>query len=253
MDPSLKIIVVEDHDELRQVTVLALLKLGYEVRGVESAVSLYSTLNEFKANLLILDLNLPGEDGLNIAKRMRSACPDIGIIMVTVREHINDKVNGYTSGADIYLTKPTSIAELEAAIEALSRRLQVRRETKIISVTPSVDIYHDSKDIVRHLHSYLINLDGKLPSLDDLAKKYGISARKLNEIFTQMYGSSIYAFTTSYRLTKAKEIIINTNVPLKVISYKLGYSHVNHFITMFSKKFGFAPGSLRKKNKMDPE
>lgn len=127
MDSPLNIIVVEDHDDLREITVAALGYLGHKVRGAHCAEALDDELGSFRADVLVLDLNLPGEDGLSLARRMRSAMPRIGIIMVTVREQIPDKTQGYDSGADLYLTKPTSMEELGAAIRALSRRLLPNR------------------------------------------------------------------------------------------------------------------------------
>ncbi|MCX7161450.1 MAG: response regulator transcription factor [Rhodocyclales bacterium] len=124
MDSALNIIVVEDHDELREVTVAALCGMGHVVRGVDCAEALDDELGAFRADILVLDLNLPGEDGISVARRMRAAGPDIGIIMVTAREAVRDKMTGYGSGADIYLTKPTSVEELGAAIQALSRRIR---------------------------------------------------------------------------------------------------------------------------------
>ena len=124
MDSALNIIVVEDHDELREVTVAALCGMGHVARGVDCAEALDDELGAFRADILVLDLNLPGEDGISVARRMRAAGPDIGIIMVTAREAVRDKMTGYGSGADIYLTKPTSVEELGAAIQALSRRIR---------------------------------------------------------------------------------------------------------------------------------
>ena len=124
MDSTLNIIVVEDHDELREVTVAALCGMGHSARGVDCAEALDDELAAFHADLLVLDLNLPGEDGISLARRIRAAEPDIGIIMVTARDQVREKMRGYQSGADIYLTKPTSPEELGAAIQALSRRIQ---------------------------------------------------------------------------------------------------------------------------------
>lgn len=124
MDSSLNIIVVEDHDELREVTVDALQAMGHDVRGVDCAEALDETLSHFSADVLVLDLNLPGEDGISIALRMRKAVPHIGIIMVTARDAAKDVLSGYDSGADIYLAKPTSPQELGAAIRALARRMR---------------------------------------------------------------------------------------------------------------------------------
>lgn len=124
MDSTLNILVVEDHDELREITVAALCAMGHIARGVDCAEALDDELAAFRADLLVLDLNLPGEDGISLARRMRAAEPDIGIIMVTARQQLQDKTLGYGSGADIYLTKPTSVEELGAAIQALSRRIR---------------------------------------------------------------------------------------------------------------------------------
>jgi DNA-binding response OmpR family regulator len=124
MDTSLNIIVVEDNDDLRQATVEALEAMGHVVQGVDCAEALDDELGAFRVDLLVLDLNLPGEDGLSVAQRIRSAEPGIGIIMLTARNQLGDKLRGYDSGADMYLTKPTSVQELGAAIAALSRRIR---------------------------------------------------------------------------------------------------------------------------------
>lgn len=129
--PRLNIMVVEDHDALREVTVDVLRAQGHHVTGVDSADALDEQWGILPMDLLVLDLNLPGEDGLSIAQRIRKVQPDIGIIMVTARTHISEKVAGYEGGADVYLTKPTSLDELNAAIAAMARRLKKSVPTEI--------------------------------------------------------------------------------------------------------------------------
>lgn len=124
MDTLLKILVIEDHDDLRDATVSALAKMGYSVKGIDCAERIDDELARFAPDLLVVDLNLPGEDGLSVSRRMRAAQPDIGIIMVTARDQAQDVMKGYSNGADIYVTKPTSPEELGAAIRALARRLR---------------------------------------------------------------------------------------------------------------------------------
>jgi len=124
MSNALNIMVVEDHDALRDITVEALAQRGHNVRGVDSAEALPDEPGLFPIDLLVIDLNLPGEDGISLAARIRAAQPDIGIIMVTARNQVRDRMAGYDSGADIYLTKPTSSEELIAAVRALTRRIR---------------------------------------------------------------------------------------------------------------------------------
>jgi DNA-binding response OmpR family regulator len=121
---SLNIVVVEDNDELCDATVEALRDMGHVVRGVTTALALDNELAGFPADLLLLDLNLHGEDGLSVARRLRAAQPDIGIIMITARARNDDKIAGYESGADLYLTKPVSVDVLGAAIRSIARRLR---------------------------------------------------------------------------------------------------------------------------------
>jgi DNA-binding response OmpR family regulator len=119
----LNILVVEDHDDLRDSLVELLQTQGHQVLGLNCAEELDDGLGTRLADVLIVDLNLPGEDGFSLAKRFRLAHPQAGIIMVTARHKIADKVRGYDSGADIYLPKPVDPEELLAAVSAVSRKL----------------------------------------------------------------------------------------------------------------------------------
>jgi len=124
LDAGLNIIVVEDNDELRDATVDALRVEGHQVLGLDCAEALPEQASWRRIDLMLVDLNLPGEDGLALTKRVRAMQPDIGIIMITARGLSTDKRYGYDSGADIYMTKPVSLEELSAAIHALWRRLK---------------------------------------------------------------------------------------------------------------------------------
>lgn len=124
--PPIKLLVVEDHLALLEVTVETLTAQGYDVIGISSAEAMDEVPAGFVPDIAILDLNLPGEDGLSLARRLRQAQPRIGIIMVTARHTLAHKLAGYEHGADIYLTKPTAPEELCATVQALAQRLQPR-------------------------------------------------------------------------------------------------------------------------------
>jgi DNA-binding response OmpR family regulator len=116
--------VVEDHDALRAVTEALLTEHGHQVMGVASAEALDDEAGGRVADIYLLDLNLPSEDGISLALRLRRVHPSVGIIMVTARNQVQDSVTGFDSGADIYLTKPLEPAELLAAVNALARRVK---------------------------------------------------------------------------------------------------------------------------------
>jgi len=119
--------------------------------------------------------------------------------------------------------------------------------SNFLLITPSENTLSPCKNkIITRLKEELLFLEGKAPQLEDLAKRYKISARTLNNDFKTAYGKSIFQFVCEHRLKLAHQAITSTTTPLKVIANNLGYTHVNHFIAAFSKQFGVTPGKLRK-------
>jgi DNA-binding response OmpR family regulator len=247
MGADVNIIVIEDHDSLREVTVSALQDMGHKVRGIACAESLNSELESGIPQILILDLNLPGEDGVSLASRLRHKHPGVGIIMVTARKEPADKIAGYENGADIYLTKPTSLDELAAAVQALSRRITIWAEDSLQSVLDPGQL--KSAERARAVQQQLINTPGKLPTMDELAAQYGCSVRTLNNEFAAEYGQSMQSYIAEYRFNCAYAALQQTTIPMKILADQLGYSHVNHFISAFRKRFGYPPGALRKQER----
>lgn len=124
MAATLNILVVEDHDDLREALLAALRRQGHHALGLDCAEAVPEAMAWQRFDIALLDLNLPGEDGLALARRLRAADAQLGIVMVTARALPQDKRQGYDSGADIYIAKPVSLEELGAAIAALGRRLR---------------------------------------------------------------------------------------------------------------------------------
>lgn len=125
MASKLNITVVEDHDALRAVTIEALRQQGHHVQGIACAEALDDEAASSPSDLFIIDLNLPGEDGLSLSRRIRRGNPRAGIIMATGRVNLDDRIAGYESGADVYLSKPVEMEELLAAVTAVSRRVEM--------------------------------------------------------------------------------------------------------------------------------
>lgn len=100
---------------------------------------------------------------------------------------------------------------------------------------------------IRDLHEYLTKIEGRLPTLSELSKDFNLSAQRLNAEFSAEYGESIFSYITSFRLQQAHGILEETQLPIKLLAARLGYTHTNHFNAAFKRKFGYPPGSLRKK------
>ena len=119
-----KVLVLEDEDNIRSFVVINLKRAGYET--IEAGTG-EEALEQIRKNpdtkVALLDIMLPGEmDGFEVCRRIRAGNPRIGIIMLTARSQEMDKVTGLMTGADDYVTKPFSPAELTARVDALYRR-----------------------------------------------------------------------------------------------------------------------------------
>lgn len=121
MAPGAAILVVEDDPDMRETVCTALLRDGYRVEEAEDGPAMRRILAQEHIDLVILDLVLPGESGLDLARDLRNAS-DIPLIMLTGKDNIIDKVVGLEIGADDYITKPFHARELVARIKTVLRR-----------------------------------------------------------------------------------------------------------------------------------
>jgi len=122
MAAQLNLVVVEDNNDLRTLLSKALHKDGHRVTALSCAEELEDQSGSEHADAFVIDINLPGEDGLSLATRIRKTHPLVGIIILSARSALDDKLSGYDCGADIYLTKPVSLPELSAALRSFARR-----------------------------------------------------------------------------------------------------------------------------------
>jgi DNA-binding response OmpR family regulator len=120
-----QLIVVDDNLLLSHELSLLLESAGWSVRCADDGESLRAQMAQQAAAIVVLDLNLPGEDGISLCHWLRRTYPQIGIVMLTARVMGIDRTQGYVAGADIYLTKPTRPDELLAVLRNLWRRTQV--------------------------------------------------------------------------------------------------------------------------------
>ncbi|MDR0550941.1 MAG: response regulator transcription factor [Spirochaetaceae bacterium] len=120
----MSIYVVEDDDNIRELLLYALKSGGFEARGFTDAETLAQGMRDMPPALIILDIMLPGEDGISILKRFkeREKTSDIPVILLTAKSAEYDRIKGLELGADDYITKPFSVMEVIARVKAVLRR-----------------------------------------------------------------------------------------------------------------------------------
>lgn len=117
--------LLEDDADFRSELALGLGGYGFDVRfTADDSVHFYRCFEGSPTNIVILDANVPGDDGFSVATRLR-ALNQVGIIMLTGRIALEDRVRGLEGGADVYLTKPVDLLELSSVIRSLVRRMRL--------------------------------------------------------------------------------------------------------------------------------
>lgn len=123
-----KILVLEDEDDIRAFIIINLKRAGYEVLQAASGEEALEVISQNPdIELAVLDVMLPGIDGFEVCKKIREDNKTMGIIMLTAKSQELDKISGLTMGADDYMPKPFSPAELVARIDAIVRRLELSK------------------------------------------------------------------------------------------------------------------------------
>ena len=130
----MRIGLIEDNADFRTEVAFHLGRAGFEVVFESDGSHLDAQLTETPCDLLLLDLGLPREDGLSIARRVRTTHPALRIVMLTARGSLDARVDGLTLGADAYLSKPVDMRELVAVLHSVARRLPEPASTTVQTV-----------------------------------------------------------------------------------------------------------------------
>jgi two-component system OmpR family response regulator len=180
------ILVVEDDSVLRDGLSRSLRNAGYAVDTAQDGKLADDLLSVHAFDLVVLDLGLPGLDGLEVLRRLRRRASSVPVLILTARDAVEDRVAGLDLGADDYLVKPFNLAELEARVRALVRRAQSASTARITHGALTLDtaarrafVDGEALDLsareVALLEALLLST-GRVVSKDQLADRlYGVS------------------------------------------------------------------------------
>ncbi len=219
-----RILVVEDEANIREFVVINLRRAGYEVSEAssgEKALELFArAAGQFE--IVLLDIMLPGIDGIEVCRRIRMEDEAVGIIMLTARTQDADKVAGLTTGADDYVTKPFSPSELVARIDALCRRISKK--------DGSVGEELVSGEFVLNLRSHTLRRSGSLIELTQVEFQimeffFSNPGKVLDRmsILTRVWGEGYFG----------EEKIVDVNIRRLRIKIENDPSNPQHLVTVW--------------------
>ncbi len=118
----MRALIIDDDRALRDALRRALVLAGYEVQTAPDGEQGLARIAQLAPDVVVLDIGMPGIDGLEVCRRLRAAGDRVPLLMLTAREAVEDRIDGLDAGADDYLVKPFDIGELKARLRALMRR-----------------------------------------------------------------------------------------------------------------------------------
>jgi DNA-binding response OmpR family regulator len=174
----MRILIVEDESTLRRLEKNFLEKKGFVVDDVDNGQEAVSKVEINEYDCILLDLNLPKIDGITVAKKIREKGDNTPIIMVTARSQIYDKLEGFDSGADDYITKPFDMKELVARINSLIKRSNINQEHLLeiedMKIYPEKNLVKDGEKEIElsnkemGILQYLVRNRGRIISSEEL-------------------------------------------------------------------------------------
>ena len=221
------ILVIEDELSIRTFVSLNLRRKMYRILEAASGEEALRLLKENEIDLVLLDLMLPGIDGFQVCQEIRTQYANTGIIILTARAREEEKIRGLVEGADDYLTKPFSMAELEARILSLLRRMEQFNKVNSTAINSSGPFQIDSKNSIISLAGDAIRLTPTEYCLLQflIANKNQVFSRNdlLDEIWGINYAGDIKVVDVNIRRIRMKTEKEPSNPEFLVTVWGYGY------------------------------
>lgn len=223
-----RILVVEDEDAIREFVVINLQRAGYDVveaNSGEAALQKYEE-NHGEFDVAILDIMMPGIDGLTVCKELRKKSGNLGIIMLTAKTQEMDKVTGLMLGADDYVTKPFSPSELVARVDSLYRRVaiaEMREENNFQEELVSGDFVLNLRNRALKKKGQMIELTQvEFQIMEYFFSNPGVALDRTN-ILTHVWGEAYYG----------EEKIVDVNIRRLRMKIEDEPSNPKHIVTVW--------------------
>ena len=201
-----------------------------------NAVSGIAQTKEKQPDIVFLDITMPGLDGIDAIAALRQAQPKLRIVMLTAHDDFEYIQRAMRAGANDYLLKPTRPRDIQEAVERWSASSASEHEDPVTAAKAFIEA---------HLEESL--------TLTDVASSLYLSPAYFSRLFRTRTGLTFSAWLAERRIARARRYLEETNLPVAVISSKVGYQEANTFTRLFRSATGLSPTEYRRSHKKIPE
>lgn len=271
-DKDITILVVEDNADLRKF-LEAILRREYNIVLAENGKKGLEAARKYVPDFILTDVTMPVMDGITMIHYIKQDrnIAHIPIIILSAKASVEDRLKGYDEGIDGYITKPFSATYLKGRIEAVINHRKTLQLEMLKQIQPATGymmkdaqpVERDETDIIadnanisaqdatikKAMKFILDNISDPDMKIDDIAQAMGMSRSVLYGKIKNAVGMTPIDFVRHIRITKAIEMLKDTDETLSSIAFSVGFSDPKYFSKVFKKEMGVIPSEYREKNK----
>lgn len=257
-----RLLIVDDDPASIELFVAFLADYGFDISVTSNSRHGLAMASRQRPDLILLDLQMPDLGGFEVLAELKAsqATRDIPVLFLSAQDDVESKIRAFELGAVDYITKPTAEAELQARVtshlrhrrllSAMERRLQAfeLRYGKLNGDMENPDKVDLPEQEARRLYQARHLLQERLadpPSLDELAREVGTNQPSLSRGFRALFGTTVFGFLREARLQRARELLAETNQPVKAVALTVGYRNTGDLSRAIKERYGLTPSELR--------
>jgi signal transduction histidine kinase/DNA-binding response OmpR family regulator len=244
------VLVIEDNPEVNAFLTQKL-RSHFQVKSAADGAAGLRLAAELIPDLIVCDVMLPELSGLEVVAKLKDdwRTSHIPVVLLTARHAPEQQVEGVQAGADLYLTKPFNPTFLLENLRTLLHNRERQREhfrRELSTTTATVAPQRIDQKFLTDLTAIVeANLDNSSLTVEDLARRLGISRVQLYRKVKAVLGTSVTDFIQGIRLTKARQQLLNSELTIAEVGYRLGFSSPAYFSASFKAKYHISPSEFR--------
>ena len=241
-----KLMIADDEPLIRrgikQLIDLSSLQIG-EIHEASTGEEALKVFEEFKPEIVLMDINMPKIDGLSVAKKIKSINPDTKIAIITGYNYFDYAQTAIKIGVEDYILKPVTKSEIEALLVKVVAKLnEEKRQRELLALASE----EDSSSGTQHFEKLILEqLSNPNLALGELAKQLGFSTNYLSLLIKKELGTSFQEYVTQQRIQRAKRLLLSTDMKIYEVALAVGIEDMNYFSYRFKSIVGVSPKSFR--------